>query len=566
MKTNYYNALVLITLLSAGLAFGQGAPNSNSIASDSLDGFNYQTCFAKCVTQHLSGLELRMEIKRQERAFVRSKYHLPETVQLASLGFPSVLVASCNNLGFENGDFTAWTGGIGFDSLNTKPLHVVSSSISTLGMNSLETSCSYHTIVDSLAGKDPNTGLPMVAPQGGKYSVRLGGENINLNNSTKCTAADPNTADVFSSGEFLQQTFNVTAANCLIQYKYQVVLASSPHNRNESDYFRVEVLDAVGNPIPGSQYFVISDTMPPPGFVTGNGVSGALYYCSWSQNSIYLKQYIGQNVTLRFTAAGCVYGGHFAYAYLDLSCSPYGILSSSTTACTGSQFTLTAPPAEGGGTYQWKTVPSGTSGISGSTTSQSALITATGRYEVLITPSTGSPYSLDTTITFYPGITQTLMSSNASCSSCADGSATTSPVGGNIPYTYSWSPAPGAGQGTASISACMPGTYTCTITSKDGCSTTATTTINFSTGINANSLSSSFSVSPNPFGNSLRIVLSGDVKGADLILYDVVGKEVMHQTMAQGSQDLNTAELSPGVYLLSIKSAKGNLIRRIIRQ
>ena len=41
--------------------------------------------------------------------------------------------------------FTGWTGGIGYNTNSYKPLTVTSSSITTLGINFIETSCSFHT-------------------------------------------------------------------------------------------------------------------------------------------------------------------------------------------------------------------------------------------------------------------------------------------------------------------------------------------------------------------------------------------------------------------------------------
>jgi gliding motility-associated-like protein len=55
---------------------------------------------------------------------------------------------------------------------------------------------------------------------------------------------------------------------------------------------------------------------------------------------------------------------------------------------------------------------------------------------------------------------------NINCFGACNGTASVSPTGGTVPYTFSWSPVASA---TSGISALCPGTYTCTVTDKQGC-------------------------------------------------------------------------------------------------
>jgi hypothetical protein len=66
-------------------------------------------------------------------------------------------------------------------------------------------------------------------------------------------------------------------------------------------------------------------------------------------------------------------------------------------------------------------------------------------------------------------------SQNASCSDCADGSATVAAIGGTQPYTYLWSD----GQTTPTASNLLPDDYTVLITDANGCETTCYVTIDF---------------------------------------------------------------------------------------
>jgi hypothetical protein len=69
----------------------------------------------------------------------------------------------------------------------------------------------------------------------------------------------------------------------------------------------------------------------------------------------------------------------------------------------------------------------------------------------------------------------TLTATATSTSDCGGntGTATVVPASGNAPYTYAWS----NGSITATINNLAAGVYSCTVTSTDGCTTTASTTV-----------------------------------------------------------------------------------------
>jgi hypothetical protein len=67
-----------------------------------------------------------------------------------------------------------------------------------------------------------------------------------------------------------------------------------------------------------------------------------------------------------------------------------------------------------------------------------------------------------------------ISSQNATCNGSCDGSAFIVVTGGTPPYTYSWAP---NGATTPNVQGLCAGTYTCTVTDSNGCTTTATVTI-----------------------------------------------------------------------------------------
>jgi hypothetical protein len=470
----------------------QTQASDSGFSGDTLKGFNLQAIYAEANNKHIEARDLSGYIKEKQKEFVIQKYHLLTSHFIhKGISIPQTPTYSCNNLSFETGTFAGWTGAIGYNANSTKALTLSAKGIKTLGINSAQTSCSYHTLVNT--GTDQYSGLPMVDPGGGTWAIRLGGEFINVN-STNCTPADSNFTEYYSSGELIQQTFPVTSANALFNYSSMVVLARPTvggHSPQQCPYFRAELLDSAGNALPCNSYYIATDTTqggpPPPGLFVSSSVNSQGYtvlYSLWTQHSVNLSAYIGQNVTARFTAAGCELGGHFACAYIDASCSPVQV-QVSAQSCSGGTMTVTSPDAGTKGTYSWQTIPSGTAGIVGGTGGQSITINANGTYQVTVQPAFGCMYTIDTTLTFNPSPAITLQSTNPTCTPGNDGSVYANPVGGNTPYTYSWSPFPASGQGTAQITGLGAGTYTCTISTSNGCVVSSTSTLTNPAGLSA---------------------------------------------------------------------------------
>jgi len=335
---------LLLPILSIFLACSSGyAQYSKYILyqGDTLQGFDLQATYTEALANKVDAADLRGYIGNKERDFVRQKYHIsvPTSRQVKQTipVNPNVLT-TCNNVNFEDGVFTPWTGSTGYNSNSKSALTVATAAISTSGPNSAETSCSYQTLVNT--GTDPYANLPMVDPGGGTWACRLGGEYVNTAIGI-CSTQDP--LGLNSSGEILQQTFPVTTANAMFTYSYLAVLeqtGGTPHSATQCPYFRVQVLDHNGDTIPCFQYYVeATGNTAPPGMLTSSSISNSngtpVFYSPWTTNSLDLRTYIGTNVTVIFTAAGCTQGGHFGYAYIDAKCGPTQILASSPPVCLG---------------------------------------------------------------------------------------------------------------------------------------------------------------------------------------------------------------------------------------
>jgi gliding motility-associated-like protein len=384
---------------------------------------------------------------------------------MKKLLFPILLVAiqlgqanaqNCNNLDFENGDFSNWSGATG--TVSTGPIYNWTNlnNINSASPNVPPSSTAQHTLLN-VNGLDPNcydptTGQPaqcmtLIAPGGGGWTVRLG--NSNINNET----------------ERLRYTISVTAANPSFSYSYAVVLEDPSHSASEQPRFDVRTYDQNGVPIPGScgSYSVYAGS--DPSFITnpGSAPNPFIKYKCWTTVGVDLSPYIGQNITVEFQTADCTLGGHFGYAYIDLSCAQ---LQASATFCPGDTNQMLIAPA-GFVSYQWYD-PLGNPIVGGTNDS---LIISNGnigdQYQVVMNSLSGCQATMVTTLAYssistFPTITP-------ACYAGTTGTASIAATGGTYPYQYIWSD----GQTTQTASNLASGTYTVT-TNSGGCTRTDT--------------------------------------------------------------------------------------------
>ncbi len=134
-------------------------------------------------------------------------------------------------------------------------------------------------------------------------------------------------------------------------------------------------------------------------------------------------------------------------------------------ACDGTA-TVTASGGTGAFSYLWTPAPAMGQG----TAHASGLCPGPGT--LLVTDASGC----DTTITFIINeptpLTATSASTDVSCGSACDGTASVVVSGGTPGYTYLWSPAPGTGQGTANATGFCAGPVNVLITDANGCTHT----------------------------------------------------------------------------------------------
>ena len=131
--------------------------------------------------------------------------------------------------------------------------------------------------------------------------------------------------------------------------------------------------------------------------------------------------------------------------------------------------------------YSWS--PSG-----GSAATASSL--TAGTYTCSVTAGNGCSNSIVVTITQPSALVATSLSqTNISCFGGSNGAASVSVTGGTTSYSYNWTPGNPTGDGTASVTGLTFGTWTCTVTDANACTTTRTFSITQPTALVASALS-----------------------------------------------------------------------------
>ncbi len=186
---------------------------------------------------------------------------------------------------------------------------------------------------------------------------------------------------------------------------------------------------------------------------TATNLAAGLYTVQVGTNSSCVT--VTDTVTLKPTT-----GGTEAITGVNVKCFG-GTDGSATVTMTGG----TAPF-----TYTWSPAPTGGQGT----------VTATGLTAGTYTctvPDNGGCTTTQTIVITQPTVlTAPNTQTNVICNGGANGSATVTPSGGTVNYTYSWSPAPASGT-ASTVSGLTIGTYTCAVTDANACTVNSVVTI-----------------------------------------------------------------------------------------
>ncbi|MCB0381678.1 MAG: SprB repeat-containing protein, partial [Flavobacteriales bacterium] len=130
---------------------------------------------------------------------------------------------------------------------------------------------------------------------------------------------------------------------------------------------------------------------------------------------------------------------------------------------TGSATVTGVVNSPGGFNYSWNSAPV--------QNTQTATGLPAGTYTVTVTDQNTTCQGQTTATVFEPPVLSATESHvNPTCAQGTNGSATANPTGGTTNYSYSWNTTPV--QNTQTATGLSAGSYTCTITDYNGCTTT----------------------------------------------------------------------------------------------
>jgi PKD repeat protein len=319
----------------------------------------------------------------------------------------------CTNPGFESGT-SSWNyfTGTACQNNTSEPCDVVS------GFNAAQHALQNSGAYDPIVG---GTILPVVPPGGGTKALRIGDGNV--------SGAKASRATIY---------YNVTQATANFAYQYAVVLqepqgGGNPHLDAQRPYFSIRVYDENGNSISCGELFVLAK--PPYVGFTQTKSGSNIWYRNWTKAIIDLSGFIGKCVRIEFTATDCTLTDHYGYAYVDASCNPLDLITTSSNECGG--YTLTGPA--NARDYTWtNTTVGGTTGIDGANNTRTININRSGTYQVVMSSALGPNCSTKLSIAIDTVFSNpTNFTPNTGCSSITTQFKDISTPGGTI-SSWAW--------------------------------------------------------------------------------------------------------------------------------
>ncbi len=226
------------------------------------------------------------------------------------------------NLDFEMGDFSNWECRIG--SLNGD------GSVNWQGVGApvpgRQTMLSLAN-----AGTDQYGGFPQLNPNtGGRFTVKLGNTNSPPGKQVSEIAYQytiPANANVFS-----------------MIFWYAIVLydPGTGHATWERPRFKARIFNVTDNvSLPCVDFdFIAASGLP--GF-RNSPLNPSVIYKDWTPITLNLSSLAGKTIRLEFDTYDCTRGGHFGYAYVDVSPMCNGVISGNFLCPNTPDITMTAP-------------------------------------------------------------------------------------------------------------------------------------------------------------------------------------------------------------------------------
>jgi hypothetical protein len=221
-----------------------------------------------------------------------------------------------------------------------------------------------------------------------------------------------------------------------------------------------------------------------------------------------------------------------------------------STACFGgndANISVTATGATAPYSFAWS---------NGANTQTVSGVTA-GTYSVTVTAANGCDNNGSLVVTEPTQLTATTTSVDATCLTCADGTATATNAGGTGAVTFVWSD----GQTTATATGLLPASYTVTITDANGCSATSTIVVSGFISVEEQA-ANTIRLYPNPTANIVSI--DGLTAGARLTVLNGLGQVIQVIETQNTIEQINLSDLAPAVYFIRIESGRQQMTLPVV--
>ncbi len=278
--------------------------------------------------------------------------------------------------------------------------------------------------------------------------------------------------------------------------------------------------------------------------------SGANSY-SWSTGAQTASVSLSPSVTTVYTVTA-FNGNCSAIKLVTVTVGPPvpAISVNSQAVCVNVPSTITA---SGASSYLWNT-GAVTSGIS-VTLSANTNYTVTGYNS----PACLSSYVFS--VAANPSPTAALLSTNASCGSCADGMISATALGATAPYTYTWTPGNANG---AVLSGVTPGCYTVTVSDAFGCQSKSFACIDAVGLFERLNKVVDIKLMPNPTSGEFEIQLAAEASKIEI--FDALGRLVKQTASAKGTVKFDLSNEANGVYYVKVSSGEQASVMKLVKE
>ncbi|MES2679723.1 MAG: T9SS type A sorting domain-containing protein [Bacteroidota bacterium] len=278
--------------------------------------------------------------------------------------------------------------------------------------------------------------------------------------------------------------------------------------------------------------------------------TGANSY-SWSTGAVTASVALNPSVTTIYTVIATT-GSCSSVKLVTVTVVPAPVLAVNTqSVCFNEPATITA---SGASTYSWNT-GAGSSSISVS-------LSSPGNYTVTGFSGPACFASLVFSVSVKPRPTTTVVASNVSCVSCANGMVSVSASGATAPYSYTWMP---GNTNAAVVNGATIGCYTVTVSDALGCISENFACVSYDVGLGDRLNKNAFiKVTPNPTKG--EFVIEGTDDGSLIEIIDALGRLVKQQHTLKGTVKLDLSAEAAGVYYVRIISGSGLSVVKLVKE